>query len=297
MLDHIWMEWQPAIGHGSGATEPADSSAITLRHDRHSPADAELNIMSLSDPTARFSNRVADYIRYRPDYPLTVVDTLASHLGWGRAVDVADLGSGTGLSAIGFLDRGHRVYAVEPNDEMRVAAEQLLAGRSNFISVAGRAEATTLPASSIDLTIAAQAFHWFDVAAAAVETRRILRPGGHAAVVWNLRRTSGSPFLDGYEALLRQFGTDYGAVSERYADPVTLRQYFGSGGWSEYRFDHAQHFDFDGLKGRLLSSSYTPAVGHPRHAPMLAALQTLFDATAIEGRVAFEYDTRLYISR
>lgn len=249
------------------------------------------------DPTARFSDRVADYVRYRPDYPIAVVDTLAGHLGWNAAVDVADLGSGTGLSAIGFLDRGHRVHAVEPNADMRAAAEQLLGDRSNFISVAGRAEATTLPAGSIDLVLAAQAFHWFDVAAAAVETRRILRPGGHAAIVWNLRRSSGSPFLDGYEALLQRFGTDYGVVSERYADPATLRQYFGSGGYVEYRFDHAQHLDFDGLRGRLLSSSYTPAAGNPHRAPMLNALRTLFDGTAIDGRVAFEYDTRLYVSR
>ncbi len=253
--------------------------------------------MANPDPTARFSNRVADYVRYRPDYPAAVVDTLAGHLGWRAAIDIADLGSGTGLSALGFLDRGHRVFGVEPNDEMRMAAEQLLAGRSNFVSIAGRAEATTLPATSVDLVIAAQAFHWFDASAAASETRRILRPGGHAAVIWNLRRTGGSAFLDGYEALLRRFATDYAAVSERYADPALLRRYFGSAGQAQYRFDHVQHFDFEGLKGRLLSSSYTPASGDARHEPMLQALRRLFDDTAADGRVAFEYDTRLYVSR
>ena len=251
----------------------------------------------MTDPTARFSDRVADYVRYRPDYPAAVADTLAAHYGWSGPVDIADLGSGTGLSALGFLDRGHRVFGVEPNADMRAAAEQLLSARHNFTSVDGRAEATTLPSSSIDLSIAAQAFHWFDVAAAATETRRILRPGGHAAVVWNLRRTRGSAFLDGYEALLQRFGTDYGAVSERYADPAMLRQYFGSAGYAQYQFDHVQHLDFDGLKGRLLSSSYTPATGDARRATMLAALRTLFDATAVAGRVDFEYDTRLYLSR
>lgn len=248
------------------------------------------------DPTARFSDRVTDYVRYRPDYPIAVVDTLAAHCGWSAPVDIADLGSGTGLSALGFLDRGHRVYGVEPNAEMRAAAESLLADRPGFISVAGRAEATTLAPSSVDLVIAAQAFHWFDVAAAANETRRILRPNGHAAVVWNLRRTSGSPFLDGYEALLRQFGTDYAAVSELYADPLALAHYFGGVGYREYRFDHVQFFDYDGLKGRLLSSSYTPPPGHPRHAPMIEALEGLYARTAVDGRVAFEYDTCLYVS-
>jgi len=257
----------------------------------------ETPVMTIADPTARFSDRVADYVRYRPDYPPAVVDALSGHCGWSGPVDIADLGSGTGLSAIGFLAHGHRVFGVEPNDEMRAAAELLLSGRGDFVSVAGRAEATGLPAFSVDLSIAAQAFHWFDVAAAASETRRILRPEGHAAVVWNLRRTTGSEFLDDYELLLQQFGTDYAAVADRYADPFALGQYFGSDDYAEYRFDHIQHFDYDGLKGRLLSSSYTPAAGHPQHAPMLEALQRIFAATARDGRVAFEYDTRLYVSR
>jgi SAM-dependent methyltransferase len=270
---------------------------MTLAHHPDRVPHEQAAAVTTPDPTARFSNRVADYVRYRPDYPSAVVDALAGHCGWTGPVDIADLGSGTGLSAIGFLDRGHRVFGVEPNDDMRAAAELLLSGRGRFVSVAGRAEATGLPASSVDLTIAAQAFHWFDVGAAANETRRILRPEGHAAVVWNLRRTSGSEFLDDYELLLQQFGTDYTSVAERYADPFALEQYFGSEDYAEYRFDHVQHFDFEGLKGRLLSSSYSPAAGDPRHAPMLDALRRIFAATARDGRVAFEYDTRLYVSR
>ncbi len=250
----------------------------------------------MTHPTQRFSNRVADYVRFRPDYPVAVVDTLRRHCGWSGPVDIADLGSGTGLSALGFLDAGHRVLGVEPNAGMRQAAETLLCARESFTSIDGRAEATNLADHSVDLVIAAQAFHWFDVAAVASETDRILRPGGHRAVLWNLRRTTGSEFLEGYEALLQRFGTDYAAVSERYADPPALSLYFGDDGYDEYRFDHAQQFDFVGLSGRLLSSSYTPAPEHPNHLPMLEALQSLFAATAANGKVAFEYDTCLFVS-
>lgn len=249
----------------------------------------------MSNPTQRFSNRVADYLRYRPDYPAAVIETLARHCGWTGTVEVADLGSGTGLSALAFLDAGHRVFGVEPNAEMRRAAETMLAGRDNFISIDGSAEATTLADRSVDLVIAAQAFHWFDVAAVAAESARILRDGGHSAVLWNLRKTSGSAFLDGYEALLQRFGTDYAAVSERYADPAALARYFGAAGYCEYDFDHVQYFDYDGLKGRLLSSSYTPAPGHRQHQPMLDALRSLFEQSAMEGKVAFEYDTCLFV--
>jgi len=183
-------------------------------------------------------------------------------------VEIADLGSGTGLSAIGFLDRGHRVFSVEPNTQMRVAAEAWLRDRARFVSVAGTAEATTLRDASVDLVISAQAFLGFDVLSAARETRRILRSGGRAAVLWNLRRVSADAFLDGYESLLRAFAVDYGAVAERCADPASLNLYFGQAGYRQHCFDHAQFSISRALKGRLLSSSYTPPSGHPQHHPM-----------------------------
>jgi SAM-dependent methyltransferase len=172
----------------------------------------------LIEVTRRFSDRVTHYVAARPGYPLQIVNRLVAFGGWRAPVTVADLGSGTGLSARPFLDAGHRVFGVEPNPQMRAAAAAQLADRVGFVAIAGRAEATGLPNASVDLVLAAQAFHWFDVEATAREVRRILKPGGLAAVVWNLRRSGGTPFLDGYEALLREYGTDYAEVSARYAE-------------------------------------------------------------------------------
>lgn len=249
----------------------------------------------MNTPSQRFDGRVDDYQRFRPGYPDKLVPTLTRHCAWTGPVQIADLGSGTGLSALPLLRAGHRVYGIEPNAQMRAAAEQLLAAVGGFVSVAGSAETTTLADASVDLVMAAQAFHWFDPELAGREARRILRPGGHAAIVWNLRRTSGSAFLDGYEALLRHYGTDYAQVAARYAQPQALQQFFGTTGWTEYQFSYTQHFDFDGLRGRLLSSSYTPAADNPARLPMLAALRELFDRSAQSSQVAFEYDTCLYL--
>jgi hypothetical protein len=55
--------------------------------------------------------------------------------------------------------------------------------------------------------------------------------------------------------------------------------------------------DFDALRGRLLSSSYAPAAGHPNHGPMLADLRKIFDSHAVSGRVRFEYETHVYYGR
>ncbi|HET6432414.1 class I SAM-dependent methyltransferase [Dyella sp.] len=245
--------------------------------------------------TDRFSDRVADYVRYRPDYPAALLDWLKNEHGVDGSWDVADVGAGTGISAKLFLDAGHRVVAVEPNAPMRAAAEQWLGSNPAFHARDGRADATGLAGASIDLIVVAQAFHWFAEVATRREFARILRPGGLAVIVWNTRRLDGTPFLEGYEALLQHYGTDYTRVAERYADEPRMRAWFGAGFRGAARFDHGQRLDFDALKGRLMSSSYAPAPGHPQHAPMLAALRELFEATAVNRRIDFTYDTRAYV--
>ena len=250
--------------------------------------------MNELDPTGRFSDRVGDYVRYRPDYPPALLDWLQRELGVDRSWQVADVGAGTGISSKLFLDAGYRVTVVEPNTPMRAAAEQWLGADANFRAVDGRADATGLPDASVDLVTVAQAFHWFDEAAARREFARILRPGGLAAIWWNSRRLGGTPFLEGYEALLRDFGTDYGLVAERYADDERMRAWFGASYRGGTRFAHGQRLDFEALRGRLLSSSYVPPAGHPRHLPMLQALRELFDACAERGTISFDYDTRIF---
>lgn len=252
--------------------------------------------MNASDPTGRFSNRVADYVRYRPDYPPALLDWLHHEIGVSTATLVADIGAGTGISTRLFLASGHPVIAVEPNAPMREAAEALLGQEYLRLKlVDGTAEATTLADDSVGLVSAAQAFHWFDTAAVRREWARILHPGGLALVFWNSRLLDASPFLVGYEQLLLEFGTDYTEVAERYQDDDTMRAWFGSGLRGVAQFPNTQYMDAEGLRGRLLSSSYAPPPGHPRHAPMLEALQQLFDAHAVDGRIAFEYHTRAFV--
>lgn len=247
-----------------------------------------------SDATTRFSSRVADYAAHRPAYPPALYAFLAGHLGLARGIVVADVGSGTGIFARPLLEAGCVVYGVEPNRAMREEAERALADAFGaFHSVAGTAEATTLPPESVDLVAAAQAFHWFDPAEAACECRRILRRRGRAAMVWNTRRTDGSAFLRDYEALLGEFGTDYRAVRHDRDEASRLGVFFRHG-FDRVTFPNAQHLGRAGLRGRVLSSSYTPGADDPRRAPMLAALDRLFDTHQQGGVVTIDYDTELY---
>lgn len=242
----------------------------------------------------RFSDRVADYVRYRPGYPPALLRWVREDLGVSPSARIADIGAGTGISSQMFLAEGHEVFAVEPNREMRTAAQRWLADYPRFHSVDGSAEATTLADASIDLISVAQAFHWFDADAVRREWARILTTGGLALVYWNSRRLDASPFLRDYEQLLLEYGTDYRAVAERYADDATMQRWFGAGLVATIQLPNVQQMDFEALRGRLLSSSYAPLPGHARHLPMLAALRDLFDRHARDGQIELEYRTRAF---
>lgn len=246
------------------------------------------------NPTKRFSTRVENYIKYRPSYPLAILALLRDECGLTPDSVIADVGSGTGILTRLFLENGNRVFGIEPNDAMRAAGEALLRGYECFTSVAAQAEATTLPEASVELVVAGQAFHWFDHATARHEFARILKPGGWLGLVWNNRRTTGTPFLEGYEALLDEYSLDYGEVTHKEQGLEQLQRFFHPNPCYLATFENVQRFDFEGLRGRLLSSSYAPEVGHPNHAPMLAALRALFDAHQVEGTVSFDYDTEVF---
>jgi SAM-dependent methyltransferase len=253
----------------------------------------------VQDATRRFSNRAEYYVRYRPSYPPAVLTCLRDEFALLPGQAVADVGSGTGIFSAVLLAAGSVVYGVEPTAQMRAIAERLLSDRPGFHSIAGAAEATTLPEASVDWVMAAQAFHWFDVDEARREFRRILRPRdppprANAVLLWNTRRED-SPFLQEYEALLRRYGTDYAAVKHQWVEADGRLARFFPEGYALRGYSNRQVFDLDGLCGRTLSESYAPAEDDPRWPPLRAALRTVFNRYADQGTVVFDYDTHLYV--
>jgi len=247
-------------------------------------------------PTQRFSNRVENYVRYRPSYPCEIIELLRAECGLTLNSVVADIGSGTGKLTELILPHAKIVVAIEPNAEMRKAGERLLRAHSNFFSLTATAEATMLPGHSVDLIVAGQAFHWFDRERARTEFERILKPGGRVTLIWNALQTSSTPFLAAYEELLLEFAPEYEHVNHRNIDLTKLVEFFGHEPQCR-SFPYFQHFDFAGLRGRLLSSSYVPAEGDPGCLAMLNQLRRIFDVYQRDDRVAFRYDTLVYFCR
>jgi len=240
----------------------------------------------------RFSNRVDDYVNYRPDYPHKCAEFVLRTFALDENAVIADVGSGTGKFSKLFDGRKGRIFGIEPNHEMREASQILLKEQKNFQAIDGDAEATTLGTASVDAVVCAQSFHWFDRNKTRAEFSRILKGKAPVALVWN-RRRDDTPFLREYEALLRAYANDYAEVTHHDLVEEDFRNFF-----TNYRIERLpnwQRFDFPSLCGRARSSSYCPLLGEPNHAALLRELETLFEKYQENGVITFEYQTELYL--
>ncbi len=250
------------------------------------------------ETTHRFADRVDNYVKYRPHYPKEMFDFLLSENIVTSTSVIADIGSGTGISTEPFLKMNLKVFAVEPNKEMREAAEKNLGTYINFVSVDASAENTTLENNSVDVVIAGQAFHWFDKEKAKQEFKRILKPGGYVVLIWNDRRTNGTDFLRSYEDFLQACAIDYKHVNHKITQDKTIfGAFFGEEKYKEKWFDNFQEVDHLGLKGRVLSSSYMPNEGHQDHEHMMYCLKKVFARYQQNNKVRLDYDTKIYYAQ
>ncbi len=248
----------------------------------------------LRDSKDRFSDRVDDYLKYRPRYQREIVDALATVCGLTSQHLIVDVGCGTGFAAEPFLQNGNRVIGIEPNREMREAGVQFLARFPNFEMREGAAESTGLADASVDFVLAGQAFHWFPPETTRIEFARILKPDGWVLLIWQDRSLDATPFHRDYEDLLGRYAIDYDRVAHRnVGNPEVLARFFAPQEVKLISLQTEQRLDFDGLRGRLLSSSYIPREG-PQAEAMLAQLPELFARYAESGRVVMLYETKIF---
>ena len=245
----------------------------------------------------RFSNRVETYQKYRPSYPPELIEFVKTTCSVDSEWTVADIGSGTGISTEMLL-KGFpcKVLGVEPNSDMRMAAESTLDSHERYKSIDGSSEATTLEDKSIEMIVSFQAFHWFELEKTKLEFGRVLRGPKWVLFVWNNRKEKGTPFLNGYDQLLRQL-PDYNTSSHKNVDQKILEEFLGRPMLITKTFPNSQKFDLEGLKGRFFSSSYTPAVDDPQYEIQMEKLTRLFEATNENGYVSFDYSAEVFLGK
>ena len=240
------------------------------------------------DPKLRFSSRVSNYVKYRPKYPSTIIEFLTNEIILSKDSIIADIGSGTGILSQLFLENGNMVYGIEPNSEMRNAAEKILKQYEYFISIEGAAENTTLNDNSIDLISAGQAFHWFDVNKTKKEFKRILKSSGYVILIWNIRKKTTPGFQMDYEQFVLKYGKDYKEILKQDKNIDLLFEY------KRKSFYNSQLFNYDAFLGRVLSSSYIPLANEPNYDEMVKEVKELFDKYQKKGFIKIEYNTILY---
>jgi SAM-dependent methyltransferase len=245
----------------------------------------------IADPKKRFSSRVENYIKYRPSYPSKIIKFLVDEKILSKNSIIADVGSGTGILSELFLKNGNKVFGVEPNTEMRRAAEKLLMKYQNFVSIHSSAENTSLLSNSIDIITVGQAFHWFNVERTKAEFKDILKPDGYVVLIWNNRRKTNPGFSSQYEQFISRYGTDYKQIRKNEKNVDNFFQY------KKKIFENYQELDFEGLKGRLLSTSYIPLDENASYEKMINDLQKIFEENQQNGKVRIEYDTELYYGK
>ncbi len=242
----------------------------------------------------RFTSRVADYVKYRPSYPEAYLDYLANEVSLSLDSIVADIGAGTGILSKLLAPRVKTVIAIEPNAEMRRAAAEYCKDAPNVVIIDGSAEATTLPNASVDFITAAQAFHWFRLDEAKLEFRRVLKPDGKAALVWNVRDIA-TPFGQEYESLVKQHCLNYLGSGGGSTENLAYRLLFKNGEYDYRIFPNDRGIDLETLIGYSLSTSYAPNKGDENYPGFIKDLMALFERFATGGSLLLSMTTHSYV--
>lgn len=245
------------------------------------------------DSKNRFSDRVDEYAKYRPGYPGSIISFLTEKHSLTPESSIADVGSGTGISSKLFLDLGCQVFGVEPNKEMRDRSKAELQSFEKFIAVDGSAHGTTLPSHSVDFVVVAQALHWFDLKLCKIEFSRILKPNGKVIVLYNQRDEAVSGLAKDYKSLLEKYGRDYKELRHRKHDELVQDNFFKS--FEVKVFSNNQDLNFEGLLGRVQSSSYMPVKGEEKFDLLMSELKSIFDEHNQNGSIRFSYNTHVYV--
>lgn len=257
-----------------------------------SETNANTTLPNTMKPLGLFSDRATDYVKYRPSYPAAAIDTILEGLGDPSQLTAADVGAGTGIASRMLAERGVCVSAIEPNAAMRQAADPH--PLVDFFDAT--AEASNLPEASVDVLTSFQAFHWFNPIPTLSEFRRILKPSGRLALVWNDQAADDQFSID-FNRLILKAGSNIGRTGK--ARGAVDRLLSSSPHFVNIRchtFTHRRELDLFGTIGYALSKSFAPREGSA-HQQLISDLKELHARSCDErGFITLVYCTTVYLA-
>ena len=253
----------------------------------------------------RFTGKAEIYKKFRPSYPNELIDFLYSEVGFHENSVIADIGAGTGIFSRLMLERGCKVYCVEPNDDMRETLINELSSFSNFTPVSGNDVNTGLNENSLDFVTVAQAFHWFDLDAFKIECQRILKPGGKVVIVWNERDYKPSHKDANSEIVMKDYeirqkyatGDKKGLKVPKTESSIHYSDFFADGVYEQRIFRNDLILDCEKYIGRNLSASYAPKeeIDSDGYHGFVQEMKDFFAKYSVDGILIYPHFTSCYV--
>jgi ubiquinone/menaquinone biosynthesis C-methylase UbiE len=245
------------------------------------------------NPTKRFSTKAEKYVEYRPDYPSELIQYFNNTINL-KGKCIADVGAGTGILTKLLLDNGNMVFAIEPNDNMRVNGMKFLHDYKGVTFVASNAERIQLRDECADVVMVAQAFHWFDASKAAKEFSRILKKDGYTILLWNELNNDEDGFNKEYQKLFNLYSEEYRTIKHEIELEV-IENAFWPNKLEQIIFDNRQVLERSQFIGRLLSSSFSPNEADATYLNFLNDADLIFKKFQKDGFITIEYNTIVLI--
>ena len=205
---------------------------------------------------------------------------------------VADIGAGTGLLTRHFVGNVQKIYAVEPEQEMRRVACEIIGPRDDIEYIAGAAENTQLPDSSVDLIVVANAYHRFEPENTIQEFKRIMRPGARLAI-FSYHDDAG--FLSDTMKVCNIVPYMNRLNVTRHMKPVSF--FYGDATPSRYIFQQEHEESWEEYWGAIVSGMESPDESEAWFDEFKDAHQKRFRRLEINGVIKVNYSTEVWLGK
>lgn len=243
------------------------------------------------------SERIENYLRCQPGYPKKLLNFLYEEVGFSRESVIADVCSGIGVFTRLLLERGSRVVAIEPDNQMREIAERLLSDEfQRFVSLNATVENTTLFDNSVNHIVCTHSLNRFCKNKCKNEFLRILKPAGTVVLIYN-RLEQEDDFVKAYQRLLNRYKIHPEKPECQEISETEIFDFFDNTAYNYVSVPNQQSLDFEGAKGRLLSERSLPLQWEDGYNEMLENLHDIFETYKTNRRIFMNYRTEVYIGR